>query len=272
MKIHPTAIVEDGAVLGADVEVGAYALVGPEVIIGAGCRILSHAVITSRVTMGTKNIVGHGAVIGAPPQDFAHNESMVSEVRIGSGNTFREHVTIHRGTKEGTATVVGDDNLVMVGAHFGHNSRIGNRTIIANNCLLAGYVEVFDNAVLGGGSVFHQHMRIGRLSMVRGGTRFGKDIVPFAVADEDNILAGVNSIGLRRAGFSSETRLELKRIFKHIFRSGLNVSQALKEIDDSQGCAEVRELIGFIRDAKRGVCIFHRPHRMFATMEDTDDI
>lgn len=271
MKIHSTAIVEDGAVLGPDVEVGPYALIGPDVILGAGCRILSHAVITSRVTMGTKNVVGHGAVIGAPPQDFAHNESMVSEVRIGSGNTFREHVTIHRGTKEGTATTVGDDNLVMVGAHFGHNTIVGNRAIIANNCLLGGYVQVEDGAVLGGGSVFHQHMRVGRLSMVRGGTRFGKDIVPFAVADEDNILAGLNSIGLRRAGLSSETRLELKRIFKHIFRSGLNISQALAEVDESGLCAEAREMIAFIRSAKRGVCLLHRPRRLSSSVEDAEE-
>ena len=257
MKIHPTAIVEDGAVLGADVEVGPYALIGPEVIVGPGCRILSHAVLTSRVTLGAKNIVGHGAVIGAPPQDFAHNESMVSEVRIGSGNTFREHVTIHRGTKEGTATVVGDDNLVMVGAHFGHNSRVGNRTIIANNCLLAGYVEIGDGAVLGGGTAFHQHMRIGRLCMVRGGTRFGKDIAPFLVADGENIVSGLNAVGLRRAGFSSETRLELKRLFKQIFRSGRNVSQALAEIDEAQWGAEAREMIAFVREAKRGICLAH---------------
>jgi UDP-N-acetylglucosamine acyltransferase len=257
VKIHSTAIVEDGAALGPDVEVGPYALVGPEAIIGAGCRILSHAVITSRVTMGPGNVVGHGAVIGAPPQDFAHNESMISEVRIGSGNTFREYVTIHRGTKEGTATTVGDGNLVMVGAHFGHNVKVGSRTIIANNCLLAGYVEIGDGAVLGGGTVFHQHMRVGRLAMVRGGTRFGKDIAPFLVADGENIVSGLNAVGLRRAGFSSATRTELKRVFRQIFRSSLNVSQALAAIDESDLGAEARELIAFIREARRGVCLAH---------------
>jgi UDP-N-acetylglucosamine acyltransferase len=271
VKIHPTAIVEDGAVLGADVEVGPYALIGPEVIIGAGTRILGHAVITSRVTLGTKNVVGYGAVIGAPPQDFAHNESMISEVRIGNGNTFREYVTIHRGTKDGTATIVGDENLVMVAAHFGHNVRVGNRTVIANNCALGGYVQVQDGAVLGGGTVFHQHMRVGRLAMVRGGTRFGQDIVPFAMADEDNILAGLNAIGLRRAGFSSEARLELKRIFKIIFRSGMNVSQALAGINEAEWGPEVRELLGFIREAKRGICVLHRRRKLSAASEDADE-
>jgi UDP-N-acetylglucosamine acyltransferase len=253
--IHPTAIIEDGAVLGADVEVGPYALIGPQVVIGDGCQILSHAVLTSRVTLGPKNVVGHGAVIGAAPQDFAHNESIVSEVRIGSGNTIREHVTIHRGTKEGSATVVGDGNLVMAGVHFGHNTKIGSRTIIANNCLLAGYVEIGDAAVLGGGSAFHQHMRIGRLAMVRGGTRFGKDIAPFLLADGENIVSGINAVGLRRAGFSNAARMEIKRLFMQIFRSPLNVSQALAEIDESQCGPEGRELIAFIREAKRGICL-----------------
>ncbi len=255
MKIHPTAIVHDGAQLGADVEVGPYAIVESQAVIGAGCRILSHAVITDRVTMGESNVVGHGAVIGAPPQDFAHDPGMASEVRIGSGNTFREHVTIHRGTKEGTATIVGDGNFVMVGAHFGHNVRVGNRTIVANNCLLGGYVDVADGAVLGGGTVFHQHMRIGRMAMVRGGTRFGQDITPFVMADEDNKLSGLNAIGLRRAGFSAATRMEIKRLFRHVFRSGMNISQAIAALEESEWGAEAREMIDFIRESKRGVCI-----------------
>jgi UDP-N-acetylglucosamine acyltransferase len=266
VKIHPTAIVEDGAVLGAGVEVGPYALIGPEVILGEGCRILGHVVLTGRVTMGPRNIVGHGAVIGGAPQDFAHNESMVSDVRIGAGNTFREHVTIHRGTTEGSATIVGDENLVMVGAHFGHNVTVGNRTVIANNCLLGGYVDVADGAVLGGGTVFHQHMRIGRLAMVRGGTRFGQDITPFVMADEDNKLSGLNAIGLRRSGFASDVRIELKRLFRMIFRSGRNISQALADMDESQWGPEGREMIAFIRESKRGVCLTHSRRQ-----RDSDD-
>jgi UDP-N-acetylglucosamine acyltransferase len=270
VKIHPSAVVEEGAVLGSEIEVGPGAFIGSEVVIGDGCRILSHAVLTSRVTMGDRNVVGHGAVIGESPQDFAHDESMVSEVHIGNGNTFREYVTIHRGTKDGSTTEVGDDNFLMVGAHLGHNVRIGNRVVIANNCLLGGYVEVQDNAVLGGGTVFHQHMRVGRLAMVRGGTRFGQDIVPFAMADEDNILAGLNSLGLRRAGFSSATRLELKRLFKLVFRSGKNISQALAEAEGAEWGAEAREMMTFIRAAKkRGVCPAHQ--RRNRTAEDDED-
>lgn len=256
MSIHPTAIVESGAQIGANVEIGPYALIGPRVVIGDGCRILGHAVLTGRTTLGERNVVGHGAVIGAPPQDFAYDDSIVSEVRIGNDNTFREHVTVHLATGEGAATTVGDGNFVMVGAHFGHNVRVGNRTIVANNCLLGGYVEVADGAVLGGGTVFHQHMRVGRLAMVRGGTRFGKDIAPFIMADEDNMISGLNAIGLRRAGFSADVRLELKRLFRMIFLSGLNIGQALEAVESREWSEAPREMIEFIRAAKkRGVCV-----------------
>ena len=255
MKIHPTAVIEDGAVLGAEVEVGPFAFVGSQVVVGSGCRIFAHAAITGPVTLGERNIVGYGAVIGAPPQDIGHNESMVSEVRIGNGNTFREYVTIHRGAKDGGATIVGDGNFVMVGVHFGHDVRVGDRTIIANNCLLAGHVEVGDRAVLGGGTVFHQHMRVGRMSMVCGGTRFSRDIVPFAMGDGENLLAGLNVIGMRRAGFASETRLDIKRAFKLVFRSGKNVGQALAEAEQIEWGAEAREMFAFVRTSKRGICV-----------------
>ncbi len=255
MKIHPTAIVEDGAQVGADVEIGPYALIGPEVVLGEGCVVQAHAVLTSRVTLGQRNFIGYGAIIGAAPQDFAHDPLTASEVRIGDDNRIREYVTIHRGTGEGTATTVGDGNFLMTGAHLGHNVRVGNRTVIVNNCLLGGYVEVGDQAVLGGGTVFHQHMRVGRLAMVRGGTRFGKDIPPFAAADADNVLAGLNAVGLRRAGVSSGSRLELRRLF-HLFYVGtLNISQALEAARQQTWGTEAEEFIEFVAAAKkRGTC------------------
>lgn len=250
--IHPTALVDPAAQLGPDCEIGPGVIIGPHVTLGARCRIQARAVLTDRVTLGDDNLIGYGAILGAAPQDFAHSPSIVSEVRIGHRNTLREYVTIHRGTKEGTATVVGDDNYLMVGVHAGHNVRIGNRTLIANNVLLAGYVEVFDGAVLGGGTAFHQFMRIGRLAMVRGGTRMGKDIPPFTVADDRRVI-GLNAIGLRRAGFSSAVRLEIKRAFAHIFRSGLNLKQALQAVRLEEWGPEAREFFDFIRAAKRGI-------------------
>ena len=254
MKIHPTAIVGSQARLGESVEIGAYAIVEDGVTVGEGCTIQAHAVLTNRVTMGAGNFVGYGCVIGGAPQDFAHNEGIASEVVIGDGNTFREYVTIHRGTKEGTATVVGDNCYLMVSSHLGHNVKVGNQVVIANACHLAGYVEVGDRAVLGGGTVFHQFMRVGTFAMVRGGTRFGKDIPPYAMGDEDNILAGMNSVGLRRGGFTAEERLEIKRAYKVIYGSGLNVSQAMEEAAKHEWGAKTQVFLDFIRTSKRGIC------------------
>ena len=179
MKIHPAAIVSARAHLAEDVEIGAHAIIGDNVTVGDGCVVQSHAVLEGRTTLGAGNFVGYGAIIGAPPQDFAYRDSVISEVRIGNANTLREYVTVHRGTKEGSATLVGNDCYLMVGTHLGHNVKLEDRVVIANNCLLAGYVEVGSGAVLGGGTVFHQFLRVGPLTMVRGGTRFGKDIPPY---------------------------------------------------------------------------------------------
>ncbi|HET7237979.1 MAG TPA: acyl-ACP--UDP-N-acetylglucosamine O-acyltransferase, partial [Terrimicrobiaceae bacterium] len=209
MKIHSTAIVSDGAELADDVEIGAHVIIGEDVKLGPGCVVQANAILEGRTTVGAQTFIGYGAILGGTPQDFAFRETVSSEVRIGEKNILREYVTIHRGTKEGSATVVGDGCYLMVGTHLGHNVCLGNKVVIANNCLLAGYVEIDDGAVLGGGTVFHQFLRVGRLAMVRGGTRFGKDIPPYVSADGENLLSGINAIGLRRAGFSAEVRMEI---------------------------------------------------------------
>jgi UDP-N-acetylglucosamine acyltransferase len=254
MKIHPTAIVSTQAQLADDVEVGAHAIIGENVKLGAGCVVQAHAVLEGRTTLGAGNFVGYGAIIGATPQDFAFRETVVSEVRIGDGNTFREYVTIHRGTTEGSATIVGNECYLMVGSHLGHNVKLGDKIVIANNCLLAGYVEIGSGAVLGGGTVFHQFLRIGQLAMVRGGTRFGKDIPPYVSADGENLLSGINALGLRRAGFSPEVRTEIKRAFKLVYWSGINVSQALERAKDLIWSGEAKMFFDFIGSSKRGVC------------------
>lgn len=246
MKIHPSATISPRAIIGDDVE------------IGPDCVVQANAVIEGRTRLGQGNFVGYGAVIGAPPQDFAFQEGVASETLIGNGNTFREYVTIHRGTKEGSATVVGDGCYLMVASHLGHNVLLGNRVIIANNCLLAGYVEVGDGAVLGGGTVFHQFLRIGQLAMVRGGTRFGKDIPPYVSADGENMLSGINAVGLRRSGLSSETRMEIKRAFKLVYRSGLNTKQALEQAREMTWSSEAQAFLDFIAASKRGVCQANR--------------
>ncbi len=229
LKIHPTAILGDGVCLGSNVEIGPYAIVEDGVVLGDDCVVQGHAVITGNVTMGDRNLIGYGAVIGAAPQDFAHDASISSGVAIGDDNRFREHVTIHRGTSEGSVTRVGDGNYVMVGAHLGHNVEIGNRNVIANNCLFAGHVWMGDDVVVGGGSVFHQNIRVGDLAMIRGNTGWSKDIPPFTFGLILNTVRGLNSVGMRRKGIGAEDRADVKRAYGLIYRSGLNVAQAIEE-------------------------------------------
>jgi UDP-N-acetylglucosamine acyltransferase len=255
VKIHPSAIVDPAAKIGSDVEIGPFSIIGGKVTIGDRSTIQSHVVIESEVTIGASNVIGHGAVIGAPPQDTSFLPERKTSVLIGDNNVIREYCTIHRGTAEGSATKIGDNNFLMAGAHVGHNCEIGNNVIIANNCLLGGDVRVDDAAFLGGGCVFHQHMRIGRLAITQGASAFSKYIPPFVIAAERNYVFGLNVIGLRRAGFSAQDRDEIKAAFKLIYLSGLNMSQALEKAAAMKVGSAAREFFSFVAEAKkRGLC------------------
>ena len=259
MKIHPTAIVDPGAQLGADVEIGPFSVVGPQAMIGNKSIVHSHVVIEGNVVIGTGNFIGQGAIIGTPPQDLSFSPERKTKVEIGNDNVIREYCTIHRGSSEGSVTKIGDKNFLMAGAHLGHNCEIGNNVIIANNCLLAGHVRVDDGAFLGGGSTFHQHMHVGRLVMVQGSSAFGKDLPPFVIAAERNSVFGVNMIGLRRAGFSAQDRDEIRTAFKLVYLSGLNISQALEKAATMKFSAPAREFLDFVANAKkRGVCPYKK--------------
>ena len=263
-KIHPTAIVDLGAKVGAEVEIGPFSIIGPEAVIGEKTVVQSHVVIEGAVAIGRGNFIGHGAVIGAPPQDLSFSPERKTMVEIGNENIVREYCTIHRGSAEGSATEIGDENFLMAGAHIGHNCLIGNNVIIANNCLLAGHVRVDDGAFLGGGSTFHQFMHIGRLVMVQGSSAFGKDLPPFVIAAERNSVFGVNVVGLRRAGFSAKDRNEIKAAFKLFYMSGLNISQALEKAAVMEFGSAAREFFAFVAAArKRGIC----PYKSGATEE-----
>src|SRR6266446_6045376 len=259
LKVHPTAIVDACAQIGADVEIGPFSIIGPDATIGEKTIVQSHVVIEGEVAIGSGNFIGHGAIIGAPPQDISFSPERKTKVEIGNDNTIREYCTIHRGSPEGSATKIGDKNFLMAGAHLGHNCLIGNNVIIANNCLLAGHVRVDDAAFLGGGSTFHQHMRIGRLVMVQGSSAFGKDLPPFVIAAERNSIFGVNVVGLKRAGFSAKDREEIKNAFKLVYLSGLNISQTLEKAARMNFSAPAREFLEFIANAKkRGICPLKR--------------
>jgi UDP-N-acetylglucosamine acyltransferase len=258
-KIHPTAIVDPAARLGALVEIGPFSIIGPQVTIREKTIVQSHVVIEGQVTIGSGNLIGHGAIIGTPPQDVSFSPERKTKVEIGDGNIIREYCTIHRGTADDSSTKIGDKNFLMAGAHIGHNCEIGNNVVVANNCLLAGFVRVDDGAFLGGGSTFHQFMHIGRLVMVQGSSAFGKDLPPFVVAAERNYVFGLNVIGLRRAGFSAKEREEIKAAFKLVYLSGLNISQALEKAATMTFGAPAREFLDFIASAKkRSICPLKR--------------
>jgi len=259
LKIHPTAIVDPGAQIGANTEIGPFSVIGAQAVIGERTEIQSHVVIEGDVSIGAGNLVGHGAIIGAPPQDLSFSPERKTRVEIGDQNVIREYCTIHRGSAEGSVTKIGDKNYLMAGAHVGHNCQIANNVIVANNCLLGGHVCVDDGVFLGGGCVFHQHMHIGRLAIAQGGSAFSKDIPPFVIAAERNYVFGINVIGLRRAGFSSQDRDEIKAVFKLLYASGLNNSQAIEKAATINIGAVGREFFEFVANArKRGVCPLKR--------------
>src|SRR5437867_8779036 len=239
--IHLTAIVGSGAKIGANVEIGPHSILGDAVTIADDCVIGANVVIEGEVSIGRGNRIEHGAMIGGQPQDVSFSPTTRSRVEIGERNIIREQCTIHRGTTADSATKIGDENFLMVNAHIGHNCVIGNKVIIANNVLLGGYVMVEDQAFLGGGSVFHQNMRVGRLVMVQGSSAFGKDLPPFTLAAERNIVFGLNIVGLRRSKFSTAQRDEIKRAFKLLYLSGLNTRQALEKSRETEWTEVGRE-------------------------------
>lgn len=256
MKIHPTALVDPDAQIGNDVEIGPFCVIGAGAVIGDQCRIQAHVVIEGSVRMGTRNLIGYGAIIGAVPQDLSFDPAVRSSVEIGNGNTIREYCTIHRGSTEGSATTIGDDNFLMVANHLGHNCVIGNGVVMANDCLLAGHVRIDDRAFIGGGSRFHQGIRMGRLVMAEG--RFTQNLPPFLSAAKNEVF-GFNVLGMRRAGFSGVERDEVKRAFKLLYRSGLNTKQALEKAAEEEFGPVGREFFDFVANAgKRGIVQYGR--------------
>ncbi len=256
MTIHKTAIISKNARIADGVTIGPYTVIEDDVTIEAGTEISSNVRIFAGTTIDTGCKVHMGACLGGEPQDLAYKGEK-SYLTIGKNNTFREHVTVHRGTAKDSATTIGESNYFMCLAHIAHNSCIGNNVIICNNALLGGYVEVEDRAFISGGCLIHQFVRIGTLSMVGGGVRLNKDFPPFMSTGNDNIVTAYNVIGLRRAGTSITARKEIKEAYRLLYRAGLNQSQALSEIEKIAKSSETRHLIDFIRSSKRGVCVSH---------------
>ena len=253
MKIHPTAIVDSTATLGANVVIGPYAVVEADTDIGNDVEVRAHAVIKRFTTLGSGNVVFEGAVLGGEPQDLSF-VPCESYLQLGDNNRIREGVTIHRGTKPGSKTIVGSRCFIMGCAHVAHDCIVGDDVVIANNVALAGHVEIGDQVFISGGVVVHQFCRIGRLAMLGGNSKVVQDCLPFVITDGvPGRASGLNAVGLRRARLSIDEIRALKAAYRILLRSGLGLEEALESMSavDSK-C--VNELIAFIRNSTRGFC------------------
>jgi UDP-N-acetylglucosamine acyltransferase len=254
VEIHPSAVVEEGVVLGEGVVIGPLSYVEAGVSIGAGTKLGPHVTVLRHSKIGEKCSLHSGAVVGDLPQDLAFGGDE-SYVEVGDRCQIRECVTIHRGTTPGSTTRVGDDCMLMACSHLAHNVQLGNSVILANGVLLAGHAQVGDHVFMGGNAMVHQFARVGRLAMISGATAAKKDVPPFCMTRAHTAgLMGLNTVGLRRASVGSRDRLALKRALKLLYRSGLNVSQALERIDQEAEGDLVAELADFVRSSERGIC------------------
>lgn len=253
-EIHPTAVVDPSAKLGHNVKVGPHSVIGPNVVLGPGCVVGSSVLIEGNTIVGENNRFFHGAAVGCEPQDKKFGGEN-TYLEIGDNNDIREYVTIHMATGEGELTRVGSNNLLMAYVHIAHNCHIHDNCVIANAVNLAGHVQVESNATIGGMTPVHQFCRVGAFAFVGGGSRLPQDVPPFIkVAGNPVEVAGINSIGLKRNGFSDNEIMNLRKAYRFLYRSGLNVSQALDRIaTDCKLSPRVEELMAFIRRSDRGI-------------------
>ena len=252
--IHPTAIIADDAKIGANVEIGPFVIVGEQCEIGDGCVLAARATLEKNVKLAPRVKVGIGCVLGGDPQDLKFRGE-TTWVEIGENTVLREYLTINRGTSYSHKTSVGRDCFLMSYVHLAHDCHVGNNVIISNATQLAGHVVVEDHAIISGVSAAHQFVRIGAHSFVGGCSRVAKDVPPFLKAVGNPVkLYGLNSVGLQRRGFKDETIRELKRAYRLLFRSELNVSQALERArQEVQPLPEVNHFLDFIDASQRGV-------------------
>ena len=257
MSIHPSAVVDSRAEVDPSADIGPMAVLEGPVRIGPHSKVGPHAQIYGPVVLGEHNDIGGGAVIGALAQDLNASWENTGGLCIGDHNVFREYVTVHRSAKPEGFTELGDKNFLMTGAHVGHDVRMGDENIFANNVLLAGHVTIGSHCFLGGASVFHQFIRIGDGCMVQGMSGTSHDIPPYVIAAGINAVAGLNSVGLRRRNVAKEARRELRKLFGLFYRDNLNRNQALETADKTAWeSVEARKFIEAIRSpTSKGVCL-----------------
>lgn len=250
--IHPTAIIDAGAKIASDVEIGPYVIIGKNVDIKKGTKIDSHAVVECADIGEDCHIFSHAA-IGTAPQDLKY-KGEATKLVLGSRCSVREYATLNRGTAAHEKTVIGADCLIMAYCHIAHDCIVGNNVIMANAATLGGHVEVGSFAVLSSMIAIHQFTRVGKLAMVGGGSMVSLDILPYAQAQGDRArLAGLNLVGMKRRSLPASSIEEIKSAYRTLFLSGIVMEEALDQLEASNPCAEVREIIEFIHSSKRGI-------------------
>ncbi|HWB11840.1 MAG TPA: acyl-ACP--UDP-N-acetylglucosamine O-acyltransferase [Pirellulales bacterium] len=253
MQIHPLAVVDPGAEIGRDVVIGPFCVIERGTVIGEGCVLESHVVVKQGTTLAPNNHVCEGAILGGLPQHL-RMPPRVGKLVIGSENTIREHCTVHRALHEHDATVVGSNNLLMAGSHVAHDCRVGNNTIFANNSMLAGHVVVEDRAYISGSVAVHQFCRVGGYAMVGGLARVVKDVPPYVTIDGNSgFVVGLNTVGLRRNGFSNEEIGQLKGAYRLIYRSGLRWQQILDRLKSDYPTGPASHFATFFAGTTRGI-------------------
>ncbi len=269
MTVHPTAIISDGAKIHEEAEIGPYVVIGPHVTIGRGTKIGAHSVIDGYTTIGEDCRFSPSVAVGLEPQDLSYKGEPTGVI-IGNRTTLREYVTIHRGTGDRT-TIIGDDCFLMNYCHVAHDCKLGNGVIMANSAQMAGHVQVGDYTVMSGFVVFHQHIRVGRMCMIGAMSGARQDLPPFTMVDgRPMMVTGLNVIGLRRRKVGPDVRAAMKSAYRLIYRSGLNITQALEKIEaELPQFDEIKEIVEFIRGSKRGIASAWS--REVATVVDVGD-
>ena len=253
-RVAPTARIHPDAVIGPQSIIGEFCIVEADVTLGSACILEPYVLVKRWTTMGDRNEISAGTVLGTDPLDKNFTGER-SYLKMGAGNKIREHYTISRGTKPESVTSIGDDNYVMTSGHIAHNACIGNGVVIASCALIAGYVELGDGAFISGGVVVHQFSKIGSLAMIGVNTRVNADAPPhFLYSGFDITPVGVNKVGLQRAGVSEGDIADVKRAFRLLYRSGLKLTEALNRISSECSSARARHIVDFARSSERGIC------------------
>jgi UDP-N-acetylglucosamine acyltransferase len=260
--IHRTAIIGKEVVLEESVEIGAYAIIERGVKIGKNVHVNPHAHIKGDTQIGDNTFIGTGAIIGEAPQilgfaakggSSSENKENIGKVRIGDNNVIREYVTVHASSSKDASTHIGDNNYLMGFSHIAHDCNLGNNTVVCNGALIAGHVEIQDNAFISGNVVVHQFVRIGRLAMVGGLARVNQDVPPFMMVVGDSKVWGLNTVGLKRKSFGVKEIKEIRKAFNILYRSKYSQSNAVKRLEGIES-AQVKEIVDFIASSKRGIC------------------